>query len=294
MKQIKIGTMVRGMALPETLQYIDNLGKFGFESIELTFSKAAWEGDFTEYAKRVRDAAERSGMVVSALGFYGNVLVPEGAELLGYLSSLIDNASLFGADVVAGFAGRLPDQIPTDSLPKFKEVWTPLVKQAADKGVKIAFENCPMGGSWTHGAYNIATNPKMWELMFNEIPADNLGLEWEPTHQMVQLIEPIPQLRKWAKKVFHVHGKDATVMRDVIAEKGIMSGEPWIYHRTPGFGDCNWTDIITILRLNGYEGTIDIEGWHDPVYRGDWEITGQVHALHYLKQCRGEDFIPAF
>jgi sugar phosphate isomerase/epimerase len=131
-------------------------------------------------------------------------------------------------------------------------------------------------------------------MMFDAVPADNMGLEWEPTHQMCQLIDPMPQLRKWAPKIFHVHGKDATVLKDVIAEYGINSGKNFVWHRTPGFGDCNWTDIISILRLNNYSGTIDIEGWHDPVYRDELEITGQVHALNYLKFCRGGDYIPAF
>ena len=45
--------------------------------------------------------------------------------------------------------------------------------------------------------------------------------------------------------------------------------------------------MIGFLRLAGYRGAIDIEGWHDPVYRGDLEITGQVRGLEYLKQCRG-------
>ena len=55
----------------------------------------------------------------------------------------------------------------------------------------------------------------------------------------------------------------------------------------PGFGDTDWTRVISELRLAGYTGTIDIEGWHDPVYRDDLEMTGQVRALNYLKQCRG-------
>ena len=80
----------------------------------------------------------------------------------------------------------------------------------------------------------------------------------------------------------------------MIAEKGINCGESIAWHRTPSFGDSNWADIITILRLNNYEGTIDIEGWHDPVYRGELEITGQVHGLNYLKSCRGGEYIPAF
>jgi hypothetical protein len=50
--------------------------------------------------------------------------------------------------------------------------------------------------------------------------------------------------------------------------------------------------VISILRLAGYQGSIDIEGWHDPVYKGDLEMTGQVHALRYLQQCRGGSFVP--
>ena len=293
--QIKIGTMVRGKELPEITTYIDNLGKYGFESIEITFGgDATWITDIAEYAKQVRECAEKNGMIISALGVYGNPLIPDGEKTLRSLELVIDNAALFGASVVAGFSGRLPDQPMPESLPKFKEVFTPLTSRAADKGVRIAFENCPMGGNWNTGSWNIAVNPTMWEKIFDALPAENLGLEWEPCHQMCQLIDPIPQLRKWAPKIFHLHGKDATVLRDVIAEKGINAGESVVWHRTPGFGDCNWADIISILRLNNYEGTIDIEGWHDPVYRNELEITGQVHGLNYLKNCRGGDYIPAF
>ncbi|HOF89550.1 MAG TPA: sugar phosphate isomerase/epimerase, partial [Armatimonadota bacterium] len=62
---------------------------------------------------------------------------------------------------------------------------------------------------------------------------------------------------------------------------------PFAFHRTPGFGDSNWTDIISELRRGGFTGSIDIEGWHDPVYCGELEMTGQVHGLNYLKRCRG-------
>jgi sugar phosphate isomerase/epimerase len=129
-------------------------------------------------------------------------------------------------------------------------------------------------------------------MMFNAIPSDNVGLEWEPCHQMVKLIDPMPQLRKWVKKIFHVHGKDATVKWDVIREYGITGPKPFAFHRTPGFGDSNWTDIISELREAGFKGSIDIEGWHDPVYRGQLEMMGQVHGLNYLKRCRGGRFVP--
>ncbi len=74
--------------------------------------------------------------------------------------------------------------------------------------------------------------------------------------------------------------------RDLIAKYGIFSPKPFVYHRTPGFGDCNWTDIISELRMVKFKGSIDIEGWHDPVYSKELEMTGQVAGLNYLKQCR--------
>lgn len=65
-----------------------------------------------------------------------------------------------------------------------------------------------------------------------------------------------------------------------------------VWYRMPGFGDTNWRDIISILRSNGYEDDICIEGYHDPVYSGELEMTGQLHALNYLKWCRGGEFTP--
>ena len=40
-----------------------------------------------------------------------------------------------------------------------------------------------------------------------------------------------------------------------------------------------------------FSGAIDIEGWHDPVYRDRLEMTGQVAGLSYLKRCRGDAFV---
>jgi sugar phosphate isomerase/epimerase len=119
-------------------------------------------------------------------------------------------------------------------------------------------------------------------------------------------MDPMPQLREWVGKIFHVHGKDATIHWDVVRTYGVHSSmhadialpgkvqavPSFAYHRTPGFGDSDWTAIISDLRRGGFKGSIDIEGWHDPVYRGELEMTGQVRALNYLKECRGGDFAP--
>jgi hypothetical protein len=45
--------------------------------------------------------------------------------------------------------------------------------------------------------------------------------------------------------------------------------------------------LLDMAILTGFKGSIDIEGWYDPVYRDAFEMTGQARALAYLKECRG-------
>ena len=275
--------------LDDPADYVRQILPLGFESIQPFFWQTLGGKDIPRLAGELRDAIGNADVTISSIGVFGNPLEggDQDRDVLAAWETVIDNAHLFGTNIVSGFTGRIRGKPLTDSLPRFRDVWGKLARRAADKGVRIAFENCAMDGNWATGDWNIAHNPDAWELMFNELPDDHLGLEWEPCHQLVYLIDPIPQIRKWAPKIFHVHGKDATVRWDVIREHGVFGKHPFVQMRTPGFGDSDWTRVIGELRLAGYRGAIDIEGWHDPVYRDDLEITGQVRALEYLKECRG-------
>jgi len=290
-EQIRIGTIVKG----DVPDYIRQIMPHGFECFTPMWWQTLGDTDLNATAEGVKRVLGDSGKTISSLGIFGNALgtKEKDAETRAGWAKLIDAAELFDCDLVTGFAGRVVDVPIDESVDRFVEVFAPLAKRAADKGVRLAFENCQMGGDWKKGDWNMAQQPDAWKLMFEALPDDgNVGLQWEPCHQMVALIDPIPQLRKWVHKVFSVHGKDATIAWDVIREHGIYGPKPWCWHRTPGFGDTNWCDVITILRQAGYTGDIEIEGWHDPVYRRDLEMTGQVHALNYLKQCRGGSYVP--
>ena len=290
---IRIGTMVDGLGA-DPAKYIRQILPHGFESFQISFWQTLRTVDLAKLASQVKAALEGSGAVISSLEVFGNPLEtdPKDLETLHAWEQAIDHAGLFGAGIVAGFTGRVRGRPIDESLPRYKEIFGPLARRAADKGVRIAFENCPMEGTWKTGDWNIAVQPKAWEKMFNALPDENIGLEWEPAHQLCELIDPMPQLRAWVGKIFHVHGKDATIHWDVVRKYGIGGGEWFAHHRHPGFGDSNWTDIISELRRGGFRGCIDIEGWHDPIYKDDLEMTGQVHALNYLKRCRGGHFIP--
>jgi sugar phosphate isomerase/epimerase len=285
MNQIKIGTLIPGN---QCLSVIPKIKKYGFETFSITFFPNTGDIDIKELGKKLSDILGPD-IPISSLSMFGNPLIDEAA--IRSWETLIDNAEYFGTDLVTGFAGRIVDVPINESIPRFKEVFGELLKRAESKGLKIAFENCDMRGTWKTGNWNIAHNPTAWKMMFDALPNENLGLQWEPCHQMVSLIDPISQLKEWIGKIFNVHGKDATVDWDIIKKHGIHGPKQFAWHRTPGFGDSNWTDIISILMMNGYQGSIDIEGYHDPVYRGNLELTGQIHALEYLKKCRGGNYV---
>ena len=292
---IRIGTLVP--AHDRTPEVIAQMLALGFETFQVSFGRSLSGRDLADLAARLRDTLAAFSPAdghppprISCLGVYGNPLTSP--ETVGDWEWLIDAAGDFGCPVVSGFAGRIPGRPVPESFPRFGEVFRPLAARAADRGVKLAFENCDKRGDWQSGDWNIAHAPRAWEAMFEAVPGDTIGLEWEPCHQLVSFIDPIPQLRTWAHRIWHIHGKDATLHWDVIREHGIRGGVQYAFHRTPGFGDTDWTAVISTLRMAGWRGSIDIEGFHDPVYRDRLETTGQVAALGYLKRCRGGAYVP--
>jgi sugar phosphate isomerase/epimerase len=286
MRDVPIGTVLRGPQDPAGA--IRELAPLGFESFSIFFWQTLGFIDLPTLARKVRSAAEETGTVISSLGIYGNVLAGDAAagETLDGFQVLITAAETFGTDLVCGFAGRVPDVTIAESLGPWKGVFGTLVQRAEDHGVRLAMENCRMGGTWKRGSWNIAIGPDAWEMMFEAIPSACLGLEWEPCHQLLCLADPLFQLERWAPRVFHVHGKDAHINWDLIRERGLFGTGEWAVQRTAGFGDSDWARIIRILSDAGYDGTIDIEGWNDPVYRGEREMEGQVLGMKYLKSCR--------
>lgn len=282
---IRLGTLVRA---PDGAPYIRQILPHGFESFQIMFWERIGDIHLETLAQQVLEACEGKA-TISSLGMFGNPLMKE--ESARDFGRCIEAAHLFGCSIVAGFAGALDGQSVDAALPRYKEVWGDLAKRAEDNGVRVAWENRDMGGTWGCAQWNIAHSPDAWERMFDAISSPALGLEWEPCHQMNSLVDPLPQLKQWLPKIFHLHGKDATIDWNIVRTKGIRGNTPYVWHRTPGFGDTNWTDVISILRQNSWRGAIDIEGWHDPVYKDDLEMTGQVYGLNYLKRCRGGEFV---
>lgn len=282
MKTIGIGTCIRD----GNVSSLNEAVRAGFETVELYFDRGLQGADLAELSPRLTELAETAGIRISSIGIYVNPLQYE--EQRKELEHCIDNAGKLGAKVVGTFAGALEGTSVEQSMPKFRQVFSELARRAEFNGVKIGIENAHMNGFWYRTTSNIGFCPRAWEMMFNEVESDALGLVWEPSHQIEQFIDVYAQLKQWVPKVFHVHGKDAAVDEAHVKKYGAWFGESYCPHCFPGRGNSDWREIMSILSDGGYEGDITVEGFHDPVFNGERELEGQTNALAYLRKCREE------
>ena len=128
METIRIGTCVPGQA---TEKLLPHFVRAGFECVALNFHMEFPEKDLPTYWEKVRPLLEGSPVKVSSIGFYCNALENEGQRKT--LEHFIDNAHLFGTDVVTTFAGALEGQPVEKAIPRYKEVFGELARRALGK-----------------------------------------------------------------------------------------------------------------------------------------------------------------
>ena len=222
-------------------------------------------GFSAEDAARVNAAVSAVGLSISGLGYYPNPLKPDRAEAqvyIDHIKQVILAAELLGVGVVNSFIGRDWTKSVDDNWPRFLEVWPPLIRFAEEHGVKIAIENCPMAFSkdeWP-GGKNLAHTPAIWRRMFEAIPSDHFGLNYDPSHMVWQQMDYLKPLREFKDKLFHIHAKDVRVDRHRLDDVGIMA-TPLEFHapKLPGLGDINWGQFFSVLSDVGYRGPVCIE-----------------------------------
>jgi sugar phosphate isomerase/epimerase len=212
----------------------------------------------------VADLADR-GIEVSALGYYPNHLHPDPehrAEVNGHLKHVIAAAAKMNVPMVNTFIGADQHKTPKENFAAFTTVWPDLVRVAADHGVKIAIENCPMifsDDEWP-GGQNLMYAPAMWREVFDYLDGDTLGLNLDPSHLVWQMIDYERVVREFAGRIYHVHAKDMEIDRNGLYEHGVMSaGIGWQVPRLPGLGEIRWDRFISALYKAGYNYAVVVE-----------------------------------
>jgi sugar phosphate isomerase/epimerase len=220
------------------------------------------------------------GLTVSGLGYYPNPLHPDAGHreaVIGHLRQVIAAAGMMGLRVVNTFVGGDRALTVDQNWARAVDILSPVVAHAQDHGVTLAFENCPMIFSrdeWP-GGHNIAYAPRIWRRIF-ETWDDAVGMNYDPSHLVWQMIDAARFLREFGPRMVHVHAKDLMIDRDGLYDHGIMSaGIGWQVPRMPGLGEVDWPGFFAGLYRAGYDGPVIIEhedrtfeGTDDKVKRG--------------------------
>ena len=243
----------------------------------------------------------RGDITVTALIYCRNYLSTDPAEAAGHLEQLKKRIEFAGAlgiekvitstginkaieegiydrDPAVKDRGNMIRRIPVRSMDAFVDTFGPLVELAEKSNVKLCFENCPLMG-------NIAISPVMWQRIFERLPSDKLGLAYDPSHLVWEMIDPYSPIEEFGDKIFHFHAKDTAIDRAQLARTGILTDFSWWTYRIPGRGELDWQRIFALLKKIGYDGTIRIEH-EDADYEGslDKVAEGILASRSYLQQ----------
>ena len=245
----------------------------------------------------------RHHIELSNLSAHGNPVHPDKKIAKEFHDDFIDAVLLaekLGVDTVVTFSG-CPGGSPEDKTPnwatcawpedfrtvlkyQWDEVLIPYWKKTAEfarnHGVtKIAFEMHP-----GFCVYNPETM-----LRIREAVGDVLGANFDPSHLIWQGIDPVAAIRALEGAIYHFHAKDTKLDKYNVAKFGVLDTKryqdeahrSWIF-RSVGYGNGMdyWRDIISALRLVGYDKVMSIE--HEDSLMTPEE--GLRHAVEFLKE----------
>ncbi|MFY0652034.1 MAG: sugar phosphate isomerase/epimerase [Cyclobacteriaceae bacterium] len=241
--------------------------------------------------ENIKSYIASKNIYISGLGYYPNPLDPDSEKAQVYVDHILKNieaAKELDIGVVNTFIGRDPSKPVRYNMDRFKEVWPAIIKVADQHNIKIGIENCPMlftDDEWP-GGKNLAISPEIWDEMFEYIPSENFGLNYDPSHLTWMQMDEVQPIYDYKEKLHHIHLKDVKVHKDKLNRVGILA-HPVDFHtpKIPGMGDVRWGAFFSALTTVGYKGPVCIEV-EDKSFEGSEE---SVHAAiltarNYLKQ----------
>lgn len=228
------------------------------------------------------DTFKKYDVEICALAAHGNPLHPDEATAAAYdrdFKNAVLLAEKLGIDTIVGFSGcpgdsdgsKYPNWVtcpwPEDFLhilewqwsEKLIPYWKKTAAFAEAHGVShIAFE--------MHPGFCVY-NPETCLKLRSEV-SPVLGANLDPSHLIWQGIDPVAAARELRGAIYHVHAKDTKIDKYNTAKNGVLDtkhysdelGRAWVF-RTVGFGngESYWRDLVSNLRLCGYDRVLSIE-----------------------------------
>lgn len=287
--QVGVLTVVLGAEpLEDSLEYLDDIG---VDTVELGCGGFVGDDHLSTEDYLADDAAQRRlrhlldeyGMSVSALATHNNPLHPDekrAARADEELREAIQLASQLDVNTVTTFSG-LPGGAPGDKTPnwitapwptehsealeyQWEEVaipyWSDVGEFAEKHGVDVAIEMHP----------NMLVYEPHSMLRLREAGGERIGANFDPSHLYWQGIEITEALRLLGSEdaVHHFHAKDTGLYETNARTKGYLDTAPytdeanrsWLFRSVGyGHGEEHWKDIVSTLRMIGYDGALSIE-----------------------------------
>lgn len=279
--------LLGNLPLEESLKYFSDLG---LETVEIGCggypgtSHANPELLLGDAAKleEFKNLIAKYNFEISALSCHGNPVHPNkeiAAQFDNAIRDTILLAEKLGISRINTFSGcpgdcedsKYPNWVtcpwPNDFLDilewQWNEVlipyWKDLVKFAREHGVdKIGLE--------MHPGFNVYNTETL--LRLREAVGDEIGANFDPSHLVWQGMDPVAVIRALGPAIFHVHAKDTKIDKYNTAVNGVLDtksymdeiNRSWIF-RSVGYGGdaAYWKDVISNLRLVGYDYAISIE-----------------------------------
>jgi sugar phosphate isomerase/epimerase len=137
--------------------------------------------------------------------------------------------------------------------------WKKAAKFAESHGIKkIALEMHP-----GFSVYNPETCLKLRDAV-----GEIIGANFDPSHLFWQGIDAVEAIKYMGSAIHHFHAKDTQLFMENVRKNGVLDmksyddelNRSWVF-RTIGYGQPLevWKNIISMLRLVGYDGSISIE-----------------------------------
>jgi sugar phosphate isomerase/epimerase len=248
-----------------------------------------------------REAVHRRGLIISALSCHGNPLHPQRSIARAHHAVFLQTVELarrLDVSTVITFSGcpggdpraTQPNWIVSPWPPEFsamlawqwkervKPYWKDTARLCRAAGVRVAIEMHP-----NFVAYNPETMVRL-----RDISPRVIGCNFDPSHMFWQGVDIITAIRTLGDAIFHVHAKDCRIDRANVRRNGVLDAKSytrelersWIF-RTVGYGNdaLVWKDIVTNLRLVGYDHVMSIEHEDSVMSSGE----GLRKAVEFLK-----------
>ncbi|HSL86709.1 MAG TPA: sugar phosphate isomerase/epimerase family protein, partial [Bacteroidales bacterium] len=208
----------------------------------------------------IRNYVKKKNVEISSLAYYPNPMDGDKEvrqRTVSHLKKVIEASHKLGIGLVTTFIGRDQYKSVEENLEIFKEVWPPILKLAKEKKVKIAIENCPMlfsADQWP-GGQNLFTTPRIWREIFEMADSEELGINFDPSHMVWQMMDYIEPLYEFKDRIFHVHFKDTKVHEKKLNDVGVYAFPlDYMSPKLPGYGQVDFGAFISALHDIGFDG----------------------------------------